>query len=293
GCISSDVFSIVNLCPHTITLYINGESHGPLSTFTAINATFNNTWSGMIYTDANGGRGNGNSTMRAGFYGSVRASYYYIVKDADMNTGLSIIPQLSAGFCGIDICDSTYCPWVYDSLPASFSEPGPLPPSTPLFSCPSVDVGYTVTFCPEKTFPPSNGTVNIHPNGETKKCLDVQGAVYATALLYKCTYDCNDTSAQRWTLSSGGGMTSVVLAGTDFCLDAGSNPSSGTRMKIWQCFNSLPAQSWEVTSAHQLKLSGTNQCLDLRNSLLQNENEIQTGACGTTNPNQIWTTTDI
>lgn len=30
------------------------------------------------------------------------------------------------------------------------------------------------------------------------------------------------------------GSTAVKLAGTNFCLDAGSNPANGVQMKIWQ-----------------------------------------------------------
>lgn len=36
---------------------------------------------------------------------------------------------------------------------------------------------------------------------------------------------------QRWEINRGSG--SVKLAGTNFCLDAGSNPANGIGMKIW------------------------------------------------------------
>ena len=35
------------------------------------------------------------------------------------------------------------------------------------------------------------------------------------------SYDCNGTAAQKWVLNSG--TTSIQLAGTNYCLDAGSS----------------------------------------------------------------------
>lgn len=35
------------------------------------------------------------------------------------------------------------------------------------------------------------------------------------------SYDCNGTAAQKWTINAS--TTKVVLAGTEFCLDAGSS----------------------------------------------------------------------
>jgi len=88
------------------------------------------------------------------------------------------------------------------------------------------------------------------------------------------SYDCNGTKAQKWVINRGD--TKVRVAGTDFCLDAGSrafcvfvlpyvlfiparrrplliicsaillltDPTSGVRMKIWKCYDNLPAQAW-------------------------------------------------
>jgi hypothetical protein len=44
--------------------------------------------------------------------------------------------------------------------------------------------------------------------------------------------DCISSGArQRWTVQRG--STSVRLAGTDYCMDAGENPSNGVKAKIW------------------------------------------------------------
>ncbi|KDR77633.1 hypothetical protein GALMADRAFT_224914 [Galerina marginata CBS 339.88] len=289
------LITVTNRCPQAITLYINGQTQGSLATNSITNRTFDDAWSGLIYTDANGGGANGASTTRAGFYGPT--NYYYVVMDPNhLNTGVSIVPKVlitadlvAGGFCGSDTCDSTGCPAAYSSPPTSFPVPSGSPPSSPLAECPGTNVGYTVTFCPEKTFPPSSGAVNVHPNGAPNKCLDVRGAIYANGTAVQI-YDCNETAAQRWLITKGGGTSAVTLAGTNFCLDAGANPSSGTGLKIWKCINALPAQTWQFTDGNQLQLSTINQCVDLQNGNLSNGRRVQTWTCGSSNANQIWTT---
>ena len=69
------------------------------------------------------------------------------------------------------------------------------------------------------------------------------------------SFDCNNTPAQNWNIVLGQGH--VQLAGTGFCLDAGSNPANGVGMKIWQCFDNLPAQDWFYTADDRVAL--TNQ----------------------------------
>jgi hypothetical protein len=44
--------------------------------------------------------------------------------------------------------------------------------------------------------------------------------------------NCNNAANQKWQMARG--STAVKLAGTNFCLDAGSNPANGVQMKIWQ-----------------------------------------------------------
>ena len=85
----------------------------------------------------------------------------------------------------------------------------------------------------------TNTTLN--PNFNNNKCLDVRGDVLAngtpvqmyvsegywqtTHLTHSISYDCNGTPAQNWTVTSTTGSTKVQLAGTNFCLDAGSSTS--------------------------------------------------------------------
>jgi hypothetical protein len=56
----------------------------------------------------------------------------------------------------------------------------------------------------------------------TTKCLDVVGNKQANNTPVDI-YDCNGTGAQNWILVVG--LTTLRLAGTNFCLDAGSSKS--------------------------------------------------------------------
>lgn len=89
-----------------------------------------------------------------------------------------------------------------------------------------------------------------------------------------CSYDCNGTPAQTWTIAPG--ETKVQLTGTNFCLDAGSSayivsgflypdiqlitytfnaaPGNGVGLKIWQCYAGLAAQQWYLTDDNRIAL---------------------------------------
>ena len=118
------------------------------------------------------------------------------------------------------------------------------------------------------------------------------------------SYDCNGTPAQNWVVVEG--STAVQLAGTNYCLDAGSStsvsplsyttplttyaePADGVGMKIWQCYDDLQAQEWVYTkSSGRIALGKTGQCLDLYKGVLTNGNKVQTWSCSTGNKNQQW-----
>ena len=59
-------------------------------------------------------------------------------------------------------------------------------------------------------------------------------------------------------------------------------------MKIWTCYDNLPAQDWTYT-ANALQLAGTGLCLDLTNGSLTDGNILQTWTCVAGNGNQLWT----
>ena len=79
-------------------------------------------------------------------------------------------------------------------------------------------------------------------------------------------------------------------------------------MKIWMCYDNLPAQQWfftddnrialenqglAFTSLSRLRLALTSasagMCLDLTNGVLTNGNQVQTWQCTSGNNNQVWT----
>ncbi|RDB27204.1 Endo-1,4-beta-xylanase A [Hypsizygus marmoreus] len=285
--------TITNKCPSTITIYRNGNSQGSLSSGSSSTSSVSNNFNGFYYTNANGGSSSGADTTRAGFYG--QSGYYYLVTDPNgFNTAVTITPRRSrsGGFCVPASCSSLTCSTAYMSPPTSFPQPSNIPPRVPLYSCPSSNnnVGYTITFCPNGNFPPKPpvSTTEIHPNGNTKKCLDIRGAKYANGTPVQI-YDCNGTGAQKWQIQDG--STTVRAGNTNFCLDAGSNPANGIKMKIWTCYKGVAAQSWDYTNSNQIRLAGQgqNQCLDLTGGSTQNGNQLQTWQCSNGNNNQIWT----
>ncbi|KDR84331.1 hypothetical protein GALMADRAFT_111607 [Galerina marginata CBS 339.88] len=201
---------------------------------------------------------------------------------------MSIAPNFPAGggFCGVARCDDASCPNAFPAPPTSFPAPGPNPPAAPLYSCPLNGLAYTITFCPSGAFPGPPASNAIHPNFNNKWCMDVRGAQYANGTPVQI-YDCNGTGAQKWVLKKG--STKVQLEGTNFCLDAGSTPGNAVGMKIWQCYDNLPAQQWYYTADNRIALEGKGLCLDLTNGVLTNSNRLQTWQCTNGNTNQIWT----
>ncbi|RXW16373.1 hypothetical protein EST38_g9483 [Candolleomyces aberdarensis] len=134
--------------------------------------------------------------------------------------------------------------------------------------------------------PPQWGKrIQLHPNWNWGKCLDVRGAVFANGTPVDI-FDCNGTPAQNWIINPG--STKVQLADTNFCLDAGDWPSSGTQLKIWTCYNNLPAQQWWYTDDKRIALQGRGFCLDLTNGGTWNYNVMQIWNCTPNNQNQVW-----
>ncbi|TFK23371.1 carbohydrate-binding module family 13 protein, partial [Coprinopsis marcescibilis] len=136
--------------------------------------------------------------------------------------------------------------------------------------------------------PPPGGwrQVQLHPNGNWRKCLDVQGAKFENGTPVD-VFDCNGTPAQNWIINPGN--TKVQVAGQNFCLDAGDWPGDGTKMKIWQCYDNVPAQSWFYTDDKRISLTNRGQCLDLTNGDTCSGNIMQIWGCSYNNANQVWT----
>ncbi|CAA7269993.1 unnamed protein product [Cyclocybe aegerita] len=274
-------YYVHNRCPRAINLFIGGAldqvipAGGDVTKVANIGANF---W----YTDVNGGRFNGVGTTRAAFWGGL----YWLIKDAGaINTGLTVAPRLSQGFCTEITCNDANCPEAFIGVPNEFPPPTNSTTGGPhSYFCPYPNLTFDITFCPDGQLPPNPG-IAIHPNGNFLKCMDVRGAQFASGTAVQ-VYDCNDTPAQRWFITRG--STKIQLAGTNFCLDAGESPANGVGLKIWQCYDNLPAQQWHYTDDNRIALEGQGQCTDLTNGLFTNGNQLQTWQCTDFNTNQIW-----
>ncbi|TFK65369.1 carbohydrate-binding module family 13 protein/putative endo-1,3-beta-glucanase, partial [Pluteus cervinus] len=133
--------------------------------------------------------------------------------------------------------------------------------------------------------PAPKTTVALKPGNSSNKCLDVRGAIFENGTPVQI-YDCNGTGAQKWVIKNG--ETKVQLAGTNFCLDAGSSPQNGVGLKIWQCYDNLPAQDWYYTADNRLALTNQGQCVDLPNGDSTNGVQVQIWKCTDNDNYQVW-----
>ncbi|KAF9556255.1 hypothetical protein CPC08DRAFT_694670 [Agrocybe pediades] len=272
-------YVVHNKCPKQINLFVGGQQVNTLPTGGSLTRV-DNVAAGFWYTDLNGGRYTGVGTTRAAF----STEEYWLIKDfGSINTGLSVAPRhvpVPPDECVPIACNDTVCPQAFTGVPQDF----PFPTSGPVFTCPFSNTTFDLTFCPDGKLPPNQG-IAIHPNADASKCLDVRGAVFANGTPVQI-FDCNGTPAQNWFFVRG--STKIQLANTNFCLDAGSNPANGVGLKIWQCFDNLPAQQWFFTNDNRIALENQGQCVDLTNGILTNANQVQTWKCTDFNTNQIW-----
>ncbi|TEB31150.1 hypothetical protein FA13DRAFT_1754899 [Coprinellus micaceus] len=136
--------------------------------------------------------------------------------------------------------------------------------------------------------------VKFIPGNNVNKCLDVRGAVFE-----------NGTPVQilRLQRDSGAGLVFELgrvrrlgLQGTNFCLDAGANPASGVGMKIWQCYDNLPAQQWYYTDDNRLAVGGSRYAFEAHvnawicpMACLRTRTKCRPGNALDGNTNQVWT----
>jgi len=118
---------------------------------------------------------------------------------------------------------------------------------------------------------------NIKWSSDTTKCATVQGA-YANGTPVNLA-PCTNAGNQRFYEFDGG---AIQLVGTNFCLDAGTNPSNGVQMKIWQCYFGLSQQTWNFLNGGLIQ-TANNQCLDVNN---QGNTQLQTWTCSASDPQQ-------
>lgn len=298
GAYSARQITIVNNCPTPIPIFINGAAQAAdiaaeadypsLAPGQSISRTFEDSWDGLVYSNANAPGSPGNSgigTTRVGFIN--QPGYYYIVKDpTSFNTGVQIVPDTPAGggFCSRLTCNSQYCANTQERPVVNYPVPGAASPLPPLYRCPGTG-GYTVRFCPTGTFPRTDETMRLHPNGDSSRCMEALGTSQNGTLIQ--VSGCTDAPSQRWRFLgnpvSGGGGAQVELVGTGLCLDASTVQQDYTPLKLWACIPNLRAQTWTYTPRSQLVITAAGQCVDLSGAA------VQTMSCVTGVQRQIWT----
>ncbi|GAA2011529.1 hypothetical protein GCM10009839_02030 [Catenulispora yoronensis] len=133
---------------------------------------------------------------------------------------------------------------------------------------------------PPVTQPGATGPI---ASGLAGKCVDVanSGTGDGTAVQL---YDCNGSSAQRWTVTGDG---SVHALGK--CLDAsGSGIVNGTKLQLWSC-NGSGAQQWRVDTATSALVNlNSGLCADDPAGTTTNGTQLQLYSCNSSVA-QKWT----
>ncbi|MFD5073915.1 lectin [Streptomyces sp. NPDC058371] len=113
------------------------------------------------------------------------------------------------------------------------------------------------------------------------KCVDVAGASSANGTPVQI-YDCNGSTAQKWTVSSDGTIRALGK-----CLDVtGNGTADGTTVQLWDCTGG-PNQKWAVSSANDIVNIQANKCLDVTGGSSANSTRLQIWTC-TGAANQKW-----
>ncbi|BEJ11136.1 hypothetical protein CspHIS471_0105580 [Cutaneotrichosporon sp. HIS471] len=166
-------------------------------------------------------------------------------------------------------------------------------PNDPKVTAPPTLVGGgpqpTPTTTPTTSKPPTaTGGTQLHPKGNSGWCLEVRGGVNANGTPVQVA-QCNGSARQKFEfVRNAAGQ--VKVPGTNFCLDAGTNPGNGAKLKIWTCYSGLYQQTWWYTGDNHLAIvNGPGLCMDVTDGSLSSGNQVQVWSCSGTNQNQIWT----
>jgi len=281
---TTKTINVLNNCPNVINFFTN-----PIGGIAFQLPAHGST--GIIDSDPTGNVSfsisANNGTLVALHFGT---GEYFIQKNtAFFDVGISVTPadaQPQNGFCPTVTCDDVSCTSAFTATPTLSNVFPTAPPAPPLFACPTANI-YNLTFCPSGVQPDQGSLPRaIFPKGIVGKCLDVQGNVQEDGTPVQ-VFDCNGSTAQQWLIAHGN--TQVKLAGTNFCLDAGSNPANFVGMKIFQCFEGLPQQSWFYTDDERIAVTNMGLCLDVPNGNLTNGQQLQTFTCTDNDQNQFFT----
>ncbi|MFJ6570822.1 ricin-type beta-trefoil lectin domain protein [Streptomyces sp. NPDC091292] len=118
--------------------------------------------------------------------------------------------------------------------------------------------------------------------GLAGKCLDVAGGSAANGTAVQL-YDCNGSTAQRWTVKADGSIQALGK-----CLDVtGASTADGAKIQLYDC-NGTGAQRWTYNaSTGNVVNAAANKCLDVTDNSSANGARAQIWAC-TGAANQKW-----
>ncbi|KAK3388463.1 ricin B lectin domain-containing protein [Sordaria brevicollis] len=109
-------------------------------------------------------------------------------------------------------------------------------------------------------------------------------------ILYTVASATNPKPEQQWWIKDGN--TKVQLAGTGWCLDAGSGRSNGSPLTIQECAATKASQNWVYqTEGSYLVLdqaSGTKLCVDLYTGSVRDNTKIVLWQCINGDKNHQW-----
>jgi hypothetical protein len=129
------------------------------------------------------------------------------------------------------------------------------------------------------TPPPSNPSGQI--TGYGGKCVDVAGASSANGAAVQL-YDCNGTTAQKWTVGSSGTLTALGK-----CMDvASAGTANGSKVQLYDC-NGTGSQVWQKGANGSLVNPQSGKCLDATGPSSANGTRLQIWTCSAS-ANQTW-----
>ncbi|KAJ6537292.1 ricin B lectin domain-containing protein [Mycena vulgaris] len=143
---------------------------------------------------------------------------------------------------------------------------------------------------------------NIHPNGDTTKCVGVLGGAFVAGASIDI-YDCNGSATQKWFSNEfAGGVRMINPAdGSEWSFDVGFDTVVNGERVILNPFNTSGrdlTQNWiargsGIEPAIRLNISPFTFVLDLTNGITTNQNPLQLWEFVEGNTNQIWTYTVV
>jgi hypothetical protein len=137
------------------------------------------------------------------------------------------------------------------------------------------------------------GTYKLRSAIDPNKCIDAGDMKQGTGLVLN---DCDIQPQQFWSYSS---KTSTIYleattGGTTMCMDIKDAAyKAGTRSQVWTC-DGLANQGWTISvpppppRPFQIKVAGSNFCLDLYSKKTDNGTPIDAWTCANGEPGQQW-----